>query len=302
MSGPMNRVLLIALSLALAATLSACKKENKPDDKGAAATSQPEEKQEKKEDWPKPAGQEAAAPAGGEATATVRPPTADDLAAYTSDLTGDGPLVATLETSKGTIHCELFDKGAPVTVANFIGLARGKHAFKDPKSGQVETRPYYDGTVFHRVIPEFMIQGGDPTATGAGDPGYAFDTEVSDDLKHEPGTLSMANAGPNTNGAQFFITELAHHELDGKYNVFGRCKEIDVVKKIARVETKMQDGGGEKSRPVEEVKLEKVTIARGAGGKGDGSGAGNGGGGGAKKKADKGAAKGDDDNDTSGGW
>jgi peptidyl-prolyl cis-trans isomerase A (cyclophilin A) len=311
MPGPMNRVLLIALSLALAATLSACKKENKPDDKGTAATSQPEEKQEKKDDWPKPAGQEPAAPAGGEAAATVRPPTADDLAAYTSDLTGDGPLVATLETSKGTIHCELFDKGAPVTVANFIGLARGKHAFKDPKSGQVETRPYYDGTVFHRVIPEFMIQGGDPTASGAGDPGYAFDTEVADDLKHEPGTLSMANAGPNTNGAQFFITELAHHELDGKYNVFGRCKEIDVVKKIARVETKMQEGGGEKSRPVEEVKLVKVTIARGAGGGGkdDGSGGGkgdSGGGGGGKKKADKGdakgAAKGDDDKDKPGGW
>ncbi|HKE18230.1 MAG TPA: peptidylprolyl isomerase [Kofleriaceae bacterium] len=304
----MKRVLLIALSLAVAATLSACKKEKKPDDQGTAATSQPEQAPEKKEDWPKPAGQEPAAPAAGEATATVRPPTADDLAAYTSDLTGDGPLTATFETSKGTIHCELFDKGAPVTVANFIGLARGKHAFKDPKSGQVETRPYYDGTVFHRVIPEFMIQGGDPTATGSGDPGYQFATEVSPDLKHEPGTLSMANAGPDTNGAQFFITELAHHELDGKYNVFGRCKEIDVVKKIARVETKMQEGGGEKSRPVEEVKLEKVTISRGAdggakgdGGKGDGA-KGDKGDGGGKKKAAKADAKGDDKDKAGGGW
>jgi peptidyl-prolyl cis-trans isomerase A (cyclophilin A) len=272
MPGAMTRLSSIALALAVAAPLAACKKENKADDK-AASTSQPDDKGgEKKGDWPEPEGQAAptapTAPEGGEGKEAleVRAPVADDLAAYTADLSGDGPLSATIETSKGTIHCELFDKGAPVTVANFVGLARGMHAFKDPDSGKIEKRPYYDGTVFHRVIPEFMIQGGDPTATGAGDPGYQFDTEVSPDLKHAPGTLSMANAGPNTNGSQFFITETATSQLDGKYNVFGRCKDLDVVKKIARVETKMQEGGGEKSRPVEEIKLVKITIGRGDGG------------------------------------
>ena len=216
--------------------------------------------------------------AGGGASAgdmQVTTPTADDLATYTADLTGDGPLMATFETSLGTIHCQLFDKGAPLTVANFVGLARGMKAFKDPVSHKVEKRPYYDGTVFHRVIPGFMIQGGDPTATGNGGPGYEFKTEVSPDLTHEPGTLSMANAGPDTNGSQFFITEVATHKLDGGYNVFGRCKDLDVVKKIARVPTTEQPGDPqhEKSRPVNEVKLVKVTISRGEPGADDAKGA-----------------------------
>ena len=208
----------------------------------------------------------------------VRAPTAEDLPAYTGDLEGSGALMATFETTQGTIHCELFEKGAPVTVANFVGLARGLHAFKDP-SGKVEKRPYFDGTVFHRVMPEFMVQGGDPTATGEGGPGYEFATEVSPELKHGPGTLSMANAGPDTNGSQFFITEVATPKLDGKYNVFGKCVEIDVVKKLARVD-KTAQSNGEKSRPsnMDEVKLIKVTISRGvpaggdAGKKDDGKG------------------------------
>jgi peptidyl-prolyl cis-trans isomerase A (cyclophilin A) len=266
MSGPMIRLPLIALCLALAAPLTACKKEKKPADQGMAAT----DKGEEKSDWPQPSGEAPPKTDEGEgdkkALPEPRPPTAEDLATYTSDLEGEGPLTATLETSKGTISCELFEKEAPMTVANFVGLARGMHPYKNPESGEVSDKPYYDGTVFHRVIPEFMIQGGDPTATGTGDPGYQFDTEVSPDLKHEPGTLSMANAGPNTNGGQFFITETATKQLDGKYNVFGRCKNVDVVKKIARVETKMQEGGGEKSRPVEEIQLVKVTISRGEGG------------------------------------
>jgi peptidyl-prolyl cis-trans isomerase A (cyclophilin A) len=267
MPGAMTRLLLIALISSIGVFTAACKKEKKADDIGSTAAAP--------DPAAAPAGEAKAEGGGGEekespppltenepAAPEVRPPTADDLAAYTSDLTGDGPLKATIETSMGTIHCELLDKGAPMTVANFVGLARGKHAFKDPKTGKVESRPYYDGTVFHRVIPEFMIQGGDPTATGTGDPGYQFDTEVSPDLKHEPGTLSMANAGPNTNGSQFFITETATRQLDGKYNVFGRCKEVDVVKKIARVPTTDQPGGGERSRPVDEIKLVKVTISR----------------------------------------
>jgi peptidyl-prolyl cis-trans isomerase A (cyclophilin A) len=211
-------------------------------------------------------GEETPPPGGDE----VRPPTAEDLATYTADLEGSGPLTASFETSQGTIHCELFDKGAPVTVANFVGLARGLHAFKNA-DGQVEKRPYYDGTVFHRVIPGFMVQGGDPTATGEGDPGYKFDTEVSRDLKHTPGTLSMANSGVNTNGAQFFITEAATPRLDMSYNVFGRCAELDVVKKLAGVDKEVQPNSPpgrppEKSRPVnpDDVRLIKVTISRGA--------------------------------------
>jgi peptidyl-prolyl cis-trans isomerase A (cyclophilin A) len=208
----------------------------------------------------------------------VRAPTAADLAAYTGDLQGSGPLTATFETSQGTIHCELFEQGAPVTVANFVGLARGLHTFKDPVSNKIEKRPYYDGTVFHRVMPGFMVQGGDPTATGEGGPGYEFATEVSKELKHSPGTLSMANAGPDTNGSQFFITEGATPRLDGSYNVFGTCKELDVVKKLAAVDKVDQPNSPpgrppEKSRPsnTEDVKLIKVTISRGAPG-GDGEG------------------------------
>jgi len=257
----MTRLLPIAFSIALASSFAACKKEKKAADTTKATTAQSEPAAEKAGGAETPPAQpEKSEPAMPE----VRTPVAEDLGTYTSDLGGDGPLVATIETSKGAIHCELFDKGAPITVANFIGLARGMHPFRDPVSGKVETRPYYDGTVFHRVIPEFMIQGGDPTATGNGGPGYEFATEVSPDLKHEPGTLSMANAGPNTNGSQFFITEVAENRLDGKYNVFGRCKDLEVVKKIARVPTAQQPGNpDEKSRPVDEVKLIKVTISRG---------------------------------------
>jgi peptidyl-prolyl cis-trans isomerase A (cyclophilin A) len=191
-----------------------------------------------------------------------QPPTADDLAEYTSDLEGDGPLTATLETSMGTIRCRLFEDEAPMTVANFVGLARGKKAWRHPATGEVTTDPLYDGTIFHRVIPEFMIQGGDPLGEGRGGPGYRFASEVSDDVRHdEPGTLSMANAGPDTNGSQFFITEAPQPRLDGGYSVFGQCDDVDVVKEIARVE-KVESGS---SKPKEDVVLEKVTISRGDG-------------------------------------
>jgi peptidyl-prolyl cis-trans isomerase A (cyclophilin A) len=263
----MIRLSHLALSASLALSFAACKKDQEAPKQAATEDKPPEATPppaEKPAESPDPAAAQPPPEKSAPAMPEVRSPVAEDLATYTSDLTGDGPLVATIETSHGTMHCDLFDKGAPVTVANFIGLARGMHPFTDPVSGKVETRPYYDGTVFHRVIPEFMIQGGDPTASGSGGPGYEFATEVSPDLRHDPGTLSMANAGPNTNGSQFFITEGATNRLDGKYNVFGRCKELDVVKKIARVKTTAQPDGSENSRPVEEVKLIKVTIARGA--------------------------------------
>nr|HEX4318995.1 peptidylprolyl isomerase [Kofleriaceae bacterium] len=187
----------------------------------------------------------------------VRPPVAADLAGYVNGMTGSGDLVATLDTSEGTIHCKLLDKEAPMTVANFIGLATGKKAWKHPTDGKLMTgKPFYDGTVFHRVIPNFMIQGGDVLGTGTGYPGYRFPDEVAAGLTWEPGTLAMANAGPNTNGSQFFITEAAPTYLGGGYTIFGRCTDVDVVKQIARVPRDSRD------KPKAAVTLKKVTIAR----------------------------------------
>ena len=190
----------------------------------------------------------------------VRPPTVKDLKRYTKDLEGDGPLMARIETSKGELNCELYEKRAPLTVANFVGLARGLHPFRDA-NGDAAKRPFYDGLIFHRVIPGFMIQGGDPAGNGTGGPGYKFATEVSDSLRHDKaGIMSMANSGPNTNGSQFFIMDGARSNLDGGYNVFGLCKETNVVSEIASVET-IRDGG-ENSRPVDPPKIVKVEIYR----------------------------------------
>lgn len=150
---------------------------------------------------------------------------------------GEG-LFATFTTSKGKIVCQLEFEQTPMTVANFVGLAEGKLNNSAKASGQ----PYYDGIVFHRVIPNFMVQCGDPTGTGAGGPGYMFPDEIAPTLKHTgPGILSMANAGPGTNGSQFFITHVGTNWLDGKHTVFGRVTEgQDVVNAIAqgdRIET-----------------------------------------------------------------
>src|SRR3954469_19549060 len=128
-----------------------------------------------------------------------------------------GPLYATLKTSMGDIVVHLFDDKAPKTVANFVGLATGAKEWTDPKTGQKVKRPFYNGTTFHRVIPGFMIQGGDPLGNGTGGPGYRFDDEFNPDLRHsKAGILSMANAGPNTNGSQFFITVRPTPQLDDK--------------------------------------------------------------------------------------
>jgi cyclophilin family peptidyl-prolyl cis-trans isomerase len=144
---------------------------------------------------------------------------------------------AIIETTAGNITCTLFPGQAPLTVANFIGLSNGTKDWKDPKTGQtVHGVPLYNGTIFHRVIPNFMIQGGDPVGNGSGDPGYSFKDEFSPSLTFDqPGRLAMANSGPNTNGSQFFITEVPTPHLNGHHTIFGQCQDLDVVKKIARL-------------------------------------------------------------------
>ena len=160
-------------------------------------------------------------------------------------------LYANFQTSKGNMIVKFEDKKAPVTVANFVGLAEGKIENKSKAKGV----PFYDGTIFHRVIKDFMIQGGDPKGTGMGDPGYKFDDEKND-LQHTgKGILSMANSGPNTNGSQFFITEVATPWLDGKHTIFGSVVNgIEVIDAIANVEKGAQD------KPKTDVVLEKVAV------------------------------------------
>ncbi|HEY6178148.1 MAG TPA: peptidylprolyl isomerase [Kofleriaceae bacterium] len=188
----------------------------------------------------------------------MRPPTAADLATYTKDIPGNGPLTATIETSLGTFHCELFADKAPMTVANFVGLATGKKAWQNPAGGATEVgKPFFDGLIFHRVIPGFMIQGGDPLGQGTGGPGYQFEDEVNNGLMMKPGTLAMANAGPGTNGSQFFITEGAPGHLNNRHTIFGQCKEVDLVKKIEGVPR----GPGDK--PSDPVTIKKITFAKG---------------------------------------
>ncbi len=145
----------------------------------------------------------------------------------------------TIETSMGTIHCKLFESEAPLTVKTIVGLATGKLSYVDPRTKQkVSGKPFYDGLTFHRVIPRFMIQGGDPLGTGEGEPGgpgFPFKDEFSPSLRFNiPGRLAMANAGANTNGSQFFITEVATPYLDDKHTIFGQCEELSVIKAIAR--------------------------------------------------------------------
>jgi peptidyl-prolyl cis-trans isomerase A (cyclophilin A) len=192
--------------------------------------------------------------------AEIRPPVAADLATYTKNLRGTGAsIMATIDTTQGTLHCTLFPERAPMTVANFIGLATGQKPWIDPKTGKVvKGKPFYDGLIFHRVIPNFMIQGGDPLGLGTGGPGYQFADEVHPDLVNRAGTLAMANAGPRTNGSQFFINEVRSPHLDNRHTVFGQCKEVDVISKIANVQRESND------RPTVAVKIKRVTFAKAA--------------------------------------
>jgi len=163
----------------------------------------------------------------------------------------NGPRVV-MDTSMGRITCQFFQKQAPVAVANFIGLAEGTKDWTDPTTKKVmHDKPFYDGTTFHRVIPEFMIQGGDPLGNGTGDAGYSFNDEFDPNLNFDqPGRLAMANSGPNTNGSQFFITEQASDSLNQHYD----DSSVLVVKTIARVARDADD------KPLTPVVLKKVTI------------------------------------------
>lgn len=167
-------------------------------------------------------------------------------------------MYALMKTSMGDMKIKLFHKQAPLTVANFVGLAEGTKEYTDPKTGEKTKGKYYDGLIFHRVIPGFMIQGGDPLGVGTGGPGFQFDDEFSPELKHsKPGILSMANAGPGTNGSQFFITEVATPHLDNRHSVFGEVIEgLDLIPKITGVKRDRND------KPLEDIKIESLTIER----------------------------------------
>jgi len=168
-------------------------------------------------------------------------------------------LLAHFTTSEGNFTARLFDADVPKTVANFAGLAEGTIEWTDPRTGKKTKEPYYNGTVFHRVIADFMIQGGDPLGQGTGGPGYKFADEFSPKLRHsKPGILSMANSGPNTNGGQFFITLVPTTWLDNKHSVFGEVTEgMDVVNKIGKTATSKPG-----DRPLKPITINSVTIEK----------------------------------------
>src|SRR5712692_141617 len=176
-----------------------------------------------------------------------------------------GPPTAIIDTTAGKLTCTLFPDKAPIGVANFIGLATGTKDWTNPASQRkMHGVPLYNGTIFHRVIPEFMIQGGDPLGSGEGDPGYPFKNETPTGLAFDrPGRLAYANSGPDTNGSQFFITEDVAHSshLTGGYTIFGQCDlpSVELVKKIARMPRNAND------KPDNPPKINKITIVRAGG-------------------------------------
>ena len=193
----------------------------------------------------------------GQAAPSAKPPVRTPVAAPAA-----GP-TAIIHTTAGDMRCQLFEKEAPIGVANFIGLSNGTKDWTNPVShAKKHGVPLYDGTIFHRVIAQFMIQGGDPAGNGMGDPGYKFKNETSPGLTFDrPGRLAYANSGPDTNGSQFFITEDVAHSahLTGGYTIFGQCDPaaVELVKKIARMAT---DG----ERPLRPIKITHIEIQRGA--------------------------------------
>lgn len=172
-------------------------------------------------------------------------------------LGGSGPPTATIETSLGTITCRLAGDLVPRAVANFVGLARGLRPWWEPCRKAWVREPYYDGLQWHRVIPGFMAQGGDPWGDGSGGPGYMFANEIAPELRHDrPGTLAYANSGRDTNGSQFYVTVGKRPQLDGGYVVFGYCEGVEVVQQIVRVPRDAND------KPLRPVLIRRVTITR----------------------------------------
>ncbi|MGE0546864.1 MAG: peptidylprolyl isomerase [Kofleriaceae bacterium] len=248
-SNPTFFVIALALS-------AGCEKKPKNTQPPATPTAPDPGMAKPSEPTPPPTGTDTptAAPTGD--SADVRPPTAEDLAAYTKDIPGNGKLMAKIETNMGAFNCELYGDKAPMTVANFVGLATGKKPWLNPNGGKVETgKPFYEGLTFHRVIPQFMVQGGDPLGVGRGGPGYVFGDETSNGLTMKPGVLAMANGGPGTNGSQFFITETSPDWLNGKHTIFGQCAEIDLVKKMTAL-----SGPGDK--PSTPITITKITFSK----------------------------------------
>ncbi|MCG8555771.1 MAG: peptidylprolyl isomerase [Proteobacteria bacterium] len=178
-------------------------------------------------------------------------------------LAKDGELIARIETRMGALYCELFEDKAPIAVANFVGLARGLRRFWDARQGEWVARRYYDRTTFHRIIPGFMIQGGDYLGDGSGTTGYEFPDEIHPSLKHDrPGLLCMANRGPNTNSGQFFLTDGPAPHLDHSYTIFGECEPTALIGRIARV----PQAGPPNNRPLDPVAIRAVQVERARGG------------------------------------
>lgn len=171
---------------------------------------------------------------------------------------GEGELHVILHTNHGAMDILMYEDEAPKTVANFVGLATGQRAWRDPQSGEWKNEPYYDGIIFHRIIDGFMIQGGDPTGTGRGGPGYQFRDEFHPNLRHrDAGVLSMANSGKDTNGSQFFITLGPTPHLDNGHSVFGKVVHgLDVLRAIGSVATARGD------RPLEDVVITRAEVKR----------------------------------------
>ncbi len=169
-------------------------------------------------------------------------------------------LYMTFQTDKGDIACKLYEEEAPIAVHTMVGLAIGKITYLDPRTKQVTRKRFFDGLTFHRVIPDFMIQGGDPLGDGTGrpiGPGFPYKTESVKSLKFNmPGRLALANAGPKTNGSQFFITEAPRSDLNGDYTIWGQCENLDVVKAIARVKRDLRD------KPLTPVFIQHVIVER----------------------------------------
>jgi peptidyl-prolyl cis-trans isomerase A (cyclophilin A) len=259
-----------ALSVVLVLVASGCKSGPPPEPESRAVPP----------DQPKPVATATAAPAptmtATAAPAPTAPPGMDKpvakvpvsdgdpdkgvftLADATAGLPGAGKLVATIKTDKGSLDCELYPDKAPITVANFVGLARGLRPWKTPAGDWVK-KPLYDGTPFHRIIKGFMIQGGDPKGNGSGDPGFVIPDEIWTGAHHDQrGQICMANRGPNTNGSQFFIMDGVAAHLDGGYTIFGKCGPDGVIEAIASSPT-MGD------RAVGPPKIVSVTVKRSKG-------------------------------------